>query len=196
MANKTPWILTYNLLFHFPSRSNKIDLHHRGHFMVLTPTFLFFQCSEAVCVLRVRSGNNVCTRAQQVSHIWLCNSMDYSPQSLGLPRQEYWTGLPFPPPGDLPDPRIEPGSPAMQTDSLPLSHQGIPGLEQGTPTSSPRELSLSFITVLQQTHGNGPSGLHLVVWTFSFVPGSRCSETLNSEWPEYTLIRTTVRTVI
>ena len=34
-------------------------------------------------------------------------------------RQEYWSGLPFPSPGDLPDPGIEPGSPTLQADSLP-----------------------------------------------------------------------------
>ena len=34
--------------------------------------------------------------------------------SMGLSRQEYWSGLPFPSPGDLPDPGIEPGSPALQ----------------------------------------------------------------------------------
>ena len=37
--------------------------------------------------------------------------------------EEYWSGLPCPPPGDLPDPGVEPGSPALQADSLPLSHQ-------------------------------------------------------------------------
>ena len=37
---------------------------------------------------------------------------------MGLPRQEYWTGLPFPSPGDPPDPGIELGSPARQADSL------------------------------------------------------------------------------
>ena len=37
--------------------------------------------------------------------------------SMGLPKQEYWSGLPFPSPGDLPDPGIEPGSPALQADS-------------------------------------------------------------------------------
>ena len=37
----------------------------------------------------------------------------------GISRQEYWTRLPFPSPGDLPDPGIEPGSPASQADSLP-----------------------------------------------------------------------------
>ena len=37
---------------------------------------------------------------------------------MGFFRQEYWSGLPFPSPGDLPDPGIEPGSPALQADSL------------------------------------------------------------------------------
>jgi len=43
---------------------------------------------------------------------------------MGFPRQEYWSGLPFPSSGDLPDPGIEPVSPAVHTDSLPLHHQG------------------------------------------------------------------------
>ena len=38
--------------------------------------------------------------------------------SMRFSRQEYWSGLPFPPPGDLPDPGIKPGSPALQADSL------------------------------------------------------------------------------
>ena len=38
---------------------------------------------------------------------------------MGFSRQEYWSGLPCPPPGDLPNPGIEPGSPALQPDSLP-----------------------------------------------------------------------------
>ena len=46
--------------------------------------------------------------------------------SMGFSRQEYWSGLPCPPPGDLPDPGIKPRSPALQADSLPLSHQGNP----------------------------------------------------------------------
>ena len=44
--------------------------------------------------------------------------------SMVFSRQECWTGLPCPPPGDLPDPGTEPMSPALQADSLPLSHQG------------------------------------------------------------------------
>ena len=43
--------------------------------------------------------------------------------SMGFPRQEYWSTLPFPSPGDLPDPGIEPVPLAWHVDSLPLSHQ-------------------------------------------------------------------------
>ena len=40
--------------------------------------------------------------------------------AMGFSRQEYWNGLPFPSPGDLPDPQIEPRSPILQADSLPV----------------------------------------------------------------------------
>ena len=46
--------------------------------------------------------------------------------SMGFSRQEYWSGLPCPAPGDLPNPGIKPASPALQAGSLPLSHRGSP----------------------------------------------------------------------
>ena len=62
----------------------------------------------------------MCVLAQ--SCLILCDPMDYrthqAPLSLGLSRQEYWSGLPFPLLGDLPDPGIEPRSSALQVDSL------------------------------------------------------------------------------
>ena len=51
-----------------------------------------------------------------LSFLQLCHPMDYTgqaPLSMGFSRQEYWSGLPFPPPVDLPDPGIEPTSPAL-----------------------------------------------------------------------------------
>ena len=51
----------------------------------------------------------------------LCDPMEVTyqaPRSMGFSWQEYWSGLPFPSPGDLPDPRIEPGSHALHADSL------------------------------------------------------------------------------
>jgi len=47
---------------------------------------------------------------------------------MGFLKQEYWSGLPFPSPRDLPDPGIMPRSPALVGDSLPLSHLGSPQL--------------------------------------------------------------------
>ena len=52
-----------------------------------------------------------------------------APLSMGFSRQEHWSGLPCPPPGDLPDPGIKPASlaaPALPVNSLLLSHQGSP----------------------------------------------------------------------
>ena len=63
-----------------------------------------------------------------LSCVWLFETLFtvalQAPLSLGFCRQEYWSGLPFPPPGDLPDPGVESTSPTWQVDSLPLSHQG------------------------------------------------------------------------
>ena len=47
-----------------------------------------------------------------------------APLFMGFSRQEYWNGLPFPCPGDLPDPGIKPGSPTFQADSLPPEPPG------------------------------------------------------------------------
>ena len=52
-----------------------------------------------------------------------------TPLSMGFSRQEYWSGLPFPSPGDLPDPGIKPRSPALQADALTSE---TPGKPEGT----------------------------------------------------------------
>ena len=49
-----------------------------------------------------------------------------APPSMGFSRQEYWSGLPSLSPGDLPDPGIEPRSPALQADALPSEPPGKP----------------------------------------------------------------------
>ena len=60
-----------------------------------------------------------------------------APLSMGFPRQGYWSGSPFPAPGDLPDPGIKLTTPALQGDSLPLSHLG-------SPRSRPRQEELQI----------------------------------------------------
>ena len=72
------------------------------------------------------------TRARVLSCMVVPSSLcpvDYSsPGSSvrGILRQECWSGLPFPPPGDLPDPRIEPASPVLQVDSFTIESLGKP----------------------------------------------------------------------
>ena len=57
------------------------------------------------------------SRVQLFATLWI---VAYQPAlSIGFSRQEYWSGLPFPSPGDLPEPGIEPGSPTLQADVLP-----------------------------------------------------------------------------
>ena len=72
--------------------------------------------AEVVCVLRCSLVSDTFATPWTVAH--------QAPPSMGFPRQEYWSGLPFPSPGDLPNTGIEHLSPALAGGSLPLSHQG------------------------------------------------------------------------
>ena len=63
-----------------------------------------------------------------------------APPSMGFSRQEYRSGLPFPSPGDLPNPGIEPGSPALRADALPSEPPGNP-LRVKTYADKPRQLA-------------------------------------------------------
>ena len=70
-----------------------------------------------VCVRALTCGGLFATQRTVAHEVSV--SMEFS-------RQENWSGLPFPPPRDLPNPGIEPGSPALQADSLPLESSGKP----------------------------------------------------------------------
>ena len=81
----------------------------------------------------LRSPESAWACAQSLYHIRLFvtpwNVAHQAPLSMGFSWQEYWSGFPFLPPGDLPDPGIEymsPASPALQPNSLLLSHKGSP----------------------------------------------------------------------
>ena len=69
-------------------------------------------------------------KVKSLSRVWLFATpwtVAYqAPPSMGFSRQECWSGLSFPSPGDLPDPRIEPRSPALQADALPSEPPGKP----------------------------------------------------------------------
>ena len=84
---------------------------------------------KIIMVLKESQVRKVCVC---VSHSVMSNSLWphrlalQAPLSMGFSKQEYWSGLPFPFPGDLPNPGTEtesPAAPALQADSLPLNHQ-------------------------------------------------------------------------
>ena len=88
---------------------------------------------------RVIDPERIKVKVKSLSRVWLFVTpwtVAYqAPLSMGFSRQEYWSGLPFPSPGDLPDPGIEPRSPALQADAL-----------TSEPTGSPRcDLKLWFL---------------------------------------------------
>ena len=69
----------------------------------------------SICVKKVKV--KLLSRVQLFATPW--TTAYQAPLSMEFSRQQYWSGLPFPSPGDLPKPGIEPGSPALQTDTLP-----------------------------------------------------------------------------
>ena len=97
---------------------------------------------------------------------------------MGFSRQEYWSGLPFPSPGDLPNPGIEPRSPALQEVSLP--------------SEPPRKpCSLSFLQGIFPTQGWNPGLQHFrhVLYQLSYQGSPRilewitCPFSSGSSWP-------------
>ena len=76
--------------------------------------------------VKVKSFSNV----QLFATLWTVAHQ--APPPMGFSRQEYRSGLPFPSPGDLPDPGIEPRSPALQADALTSEPPGKPNTEYTT----------------------------------------------------------------
>ena len=73
-----------------------------------------------------------------------------APLSMGFPRQEYWSGLPFPPPGDLPDPGIEPvslASSALAGGVLTTEPPGKPGLPIIPAYKHYRQIEVYYVSV-------------------------------------------------
>ena len=84
------------------------------------------KCSNVVCKVSVQTSLLVKVSMNLSSRtlVTVWTIAHQAPLSMGFSRQEYWSELPFPFPGDLPDPGIEPRSPALQADSLPTELQG------------------------------------------------------------------------
>ena len=95
-------------------------------------------CVHASCFSRVRLFATPWTAAHQ------------APLSMGFSRQEYWSGLPCPSPGDFSGPGTEPVSPAapaLQADSLPLSHQGSPRADVTSLLKGPRASYVALLSL-------------------------------------------------
>ena len=65
--------------------------------------------------------------------------------SMGFSRQEYWSGLPFPSPGDLSDPDFEPGSPALEADALASEPPGKPTRPRTNTKKKKKKKNVLFI---------------------------------------------------
>ena len=106
-------IYMYHILFHSSLGG------HLGSFHVLT--------------MKNSTAMNIEGEVKSLSHVWLFATLwsiaHQTPLSMGFSRQEYWSGLPFPSPGDLPNPGIEPRSPTLQADALTSEPPGKPNIE-------------------------------------------------------------------
>ena len=97
-----------------------------------------------------------------------------APLSVEFSRQEYWSGLPFPSPGDLPNPKIEPRSPALQANSFPHSVRW-------------EWLCLPFISVGAENHGSSvtfPRSPNPNVTSPENCSVSAKKQKYSGEWPE------------
>ena len=87
------------------------------------------ECFKTIsCMCSVNSWKKV--KVKLLSHVWLFATLwtvaHQAPRSVGFSRHEYGSGLPFPSPGNLPDPGIEPRSPVLQADALTSKPPGKP----------------------------------------------------------------------
>jgi len=97
-----------------------------------------------------------------------------APPSMGFSRQEYWSGVPFPAPGDLPDPGIEPGSPALQALPSELRCYGLEPTRLLCPRDSPgKNTGVDCHALLQgifPIQGLDPHLLPLLHWQAGSLP--------------------------
>ena len=126
-----------SLLFNKLSRFVIAFLPRRKHLLIswLQPLFAVILEAKKILPFCLPWSDEIgcyvalfCEWVKSLSHVQLSATpwtvAHQAPLSMGFSRQEYWSGLPFPSPGDLPDPGIEPRSPAFQADALPSEPPG------------------------------------------------------------------------
>ena len=135
--------------YHLKRKSNSLELSHPHFLLHLTCPIPSAPPSYILYIVPCKKGENsvkccspkilLCLSIQlkcesekvkSLSCVWLFaipwTVVYQASLSMGFSRQEYWSGLPFPSPGDLSDPGIEPRSPALQADALPSEPPGKP----------------------------------------------------------------------
>ena len=109
-----------------PSDSKPCSSHSYACFSLHFPSFLVLCFHRVVYILMKRKNNiifsSVAKSCPTLATPWTIALQ--APLPMGFSRQEQWSGSPFRSPGDVPNPGIEPGSPALQADSLPTELQG------------------------------------------------------------------------
>ena len=94
--------------------------------MYISSTISRFIFSMASCLNDLYSFSRLLSHVQLFVTSWTVAHQ--APLSMGFSRQEHWSGLPFPSPGDLPNPGIEPRSPALQAGSFPSESSEKPSI--------------------------------------------------------------------
>ena len=84
----------------------------------------FFSTPQILLSTRLKERKKVKSLSRVRLFVTPWTAIYQAPLSMGFSRQEYWSGLPFPSPGDPLDPGIEPGSPTLQVDALPSEPPG------------------------------------------------------------------------
>ena len=98
--------------------SSKASILQCSAFFTVQLSHLYMTTGKTISLTKVNS----LSRVRLFASPWTVANQ--APLSMGFSRQEYWSELPFPSPGDLPDPGIEPWSPALSTDALPSEPPG------------------------------------------------------------------------
>ena len=180
-TGKTDWVLAFQAVF------DSVQTRKKKAFTLNTyVNVAFHPCS------RDHAGGGIVAKScLTLEALWTVARQ--APLSMGFSRQEYWSGLPFPSPGDLADSGIEPRSPALQADSLPTELWGKPlgtiNKFKVSTTSSVRSGLLSGCGGYIYTH----IYTHTHTWNSSRVPymgKKRCEKTervLVNSWPRKTI---------
>ena len=107
--------------WHFPGKDTGVGCHFLFQITIVKDVYQFLQ---SIVKLKSLSCAWLFSTTWTVTH--------QAPLSMEFSRQEYWSGLPFPSPGDLPNPGIESGSSTLQVDALPSEPPGKPTINSQT----------------------------------------------------------------